>query len=254
MNHNALRPNIKKRSILEEIEKLPAEPLSPKKTEKPKPKTETETTSNKEFWTIPKVLYNNQVHVIDLSKSLLLDGEAHTQEEWSQHYNQSKPSDEFHTPDFPLLYSTIKTLKSAGFEEARQFLQEKARAHWLTTLTRIKYTPKGLDEIIHNYNTPDIYTKQVDFITPDEWIKETSNPSSYQALLDTTDSAQEINDLFYWLNQTNTRSWKVNSKPVNPTERVAWLNANSDRVNLSCYGVPANRNLSLGVRFSRAKN
>jgi hypothetical protein len=254
MNYNTLRPIIKKQSILEELEKLPAEPLSPKKTEKPKPKTETETTSNNEFWTIPNVPYKNQVYVIDLSKSLLLDGEAHTQEQWSQHYNQSKPSGGFHTPDFPLLYSTIKALKSTGFEEARQFLQKQARAHWLTTLTRIKYTSKGLDEIIHNYNTPDTYTKQVDFITPDELIVSTNKPNSYQALLGTTDSVQEINDLFHWLNQTNTYSWKVNSKPENPTERVAGLNANSGRVSLSCDWYPTIQIRSLGVRFSRAKN
>ena len=254
-----LKPRIEKGDILKAIEKLPNKQRT--STSKRKEETPAEPvvtlptspiTSQGEFWTIPNVVYRGRTEPYDLSKTLLSNGVAKTQDEWAQHYEIAKPRGEFHAMDFPLFYGILKSLKEQNAEEARKFLQEQARAKWLMTITRIRYAPIGLDEIMHNYKTKDQYKKQVDFITPDELIKNTKKPESYQALLDTQDSVKQINSVFKWLNKTDTYAWKINEKPDNLIETVARFVADSGWAYLGCDWDPDIAFASLGVR--RAKN
>jgi len=210
-------------------------------------------------WHIDDILYRDEHYTADLSKVLLHSGAEHTQDEWITRYEKAIDDCEFYTPDFPALYGIIKALytarddisQAAQIAEAQEFLKNTSREMWLMTLTRISYHPAGKDLIIHNFGTRNRYEKSVDFITLNEWIKNTSKPASYQALLDTQDSVQEINSVFFWLNGTNAHSWKVNSKPDNVIERVAEFGTNPDKVNLDCGRVPAGSGSSLWVRLHK---
>jgi hypothetical protein len=221
---------------------------------------ETRITSAQDFWQIEGVQYRNGIYAVGLGKALLDNGSAHTQGEWSAHYQTAKPKNEFHTPDYPLFYAILKSLykirndsaNAKHVNEAQQFLRDTSRAKWLMTLTRIAYQPQGDDVIIHNHGTSDRYERRVDFITPDENITQTQKPASYQALLDTQDSVQEINNVFRWLNDTDAFAFKVNTKPANVVERIAGFYASSGRADLYCGRNPANAGSSLGV-FACAK-
>jgi hypothetical protein len=221
----------------------------------PSPQTPAIITPNSRYWTLENVQYKGQNCTVDLARELLDNGNAHTQDEWASIYGTSKSQGEFYTPDYPTFYGILKAIEGANLEEARQFIKDTSRANWLMTLTRIVYQPAGKDDlIIHNYGTSDKWDRSVDFITPDEWIKETKKPKSYQTLLDTSDSIQDINSLFKWLNGTDTKAWKLNSKPKSIDERVARFYAYSDGSVLYCGGNSTYANASLGVRLARAKN
>jgi len=211
--------------------------------------------STPEFWAISGVQYRGGVHDVLLAKSLLDGGSKKTQDNWARLYSPAKDKGEFYTPDYPIFYGLLKALynakddttKSTEIAEAQKFLKDTSRAKWLMTLTRIAYQPSDKDRVIHNFGTDDKYEEQVDFITPDEWIKDTSNPASYRALLGTEDNVQEINNVFQWLNGTNTYAWKVNSRPSSVDERVAGFYADSVRAFLSCDWGPSYTDSSLGV-------
>ena len=216
-------------------------------------------TSHGAHWHIDDMLYRGENYTADLRKCLLGDGAEHTQDVWAARYERVIDNNDFYTPDFPALYGIVKALytarddakQSSQIAKARKFLKNISRTRYLMTLTRVAYQPTDKDIIIHNYGTRARYENKVDFITPSERIKETSKPASYQALLDTQDSVQEINSVFNWLNGNNAYSWKVNPRPSDVDERVARFGAGSDRSVLSCNWNPTSSDSSLGVRIHK---
>jgi hypothetical protein len=210
--------------------------------------------NNAECWSIDGVSYRGNFYVADLGKKLLEDGAKHTQDEWVKRAEEAMPKGGLYTPDYPLFYGIVKAVKTAGLEDVRTFLRETSRAHWLMTLTRIQYNPKGTDTIIHHYGTKDVYQASADFRGKDDLIKNTSCVKAYQALLGTTDSITEINNLFQWLNDTDTYIYRVNTRPKKTMdERVAGFVAGSDGAFLGCFRLPSGSVSGLGVRL-RKKN
>ena len=103
------------------------------------------------------------------------------------------------------------------------------------TLTRIQYNPQGEDIVIHNYKQPSQYELPVHFIGPDGAILSANHAEKpMQALLDTNQSLQEVNEAFRWLMDVDAYLWRLNSKPQQTDERVAWFFAGSSRVVLVC--------------------
>ena len=209
--------------------------------------------STDNYWTITNVNYRNPTDAYQLSKQLL---PSKTQDQHAQHAKQAIASNNFYTPDFPLLYNIIETTHNLRddsthkdtAEEIRQQLQKWVRAKWLTTLTRIQYTPTGKDKIIHNHGLDDQYEIEQNFIGKNGQIPANSPEQLYKDLLGTKSSVQKISEVIQWLNQTPTYIWRLNSKPKKLTERVAGFVANSDRANFDCSRGPGSRNGSLGVR------
>ena len=226
--------------------------------------------SNADAWSISGVEYRNGVYTVDLAKSLLDGRNSRQQAEWIDYSQEAIAKGEFYTPDYPLFYGIVRALfrakdepaKLQEAEEAKKFLQDTSRARWLMTLTRIKYQPQvnllkraiyGVEDIIvHNYGMSDSYEEKTNFIGADGFIKDVASPASCKALLG-TDNITEINNLAHWLNETDAYLWRVNSKPENVDERVAWLSAYSGWVVLGCGGSLSGAVASLGVRPSRAK-
>ena len=134
-------------------------------------------------------------------------------------------------------------------------MKAKARTTWLTTLTRVQYTPTGLDTVIHNYGLPNAVSEKINFVGPDRFIDDKKDRKVCKALLGTDDVA-EINRVYQWLNGTNACLWRKNRKPQHQVDRVARFVAYSVGADLGCDGDPDSRNSSLGVRFASddAKN
>jgi len=209
-----------------------------------------------DFWSIPNVLYRGKSHTVELYSGGVL--EARTPDEWAKHYGSAKPAGEFHAPDFPLFYGVLKALynskddssKKVEVEEAKNFLRQSSRNNWLTTLTRIKHNPKGMDEVIHNYGTSDSYKNKVKFIGPDGEITAVDGGRACKVLLGTSDDVQKIGSIYQWLNDTPTYIWRVNNKLSSVDDRVAWFYAYSDRACLDCGWDPSDSGASLGVRLA----
>ena len=206
------------------------------------------------FWVIPEVNNRDQAHTVQLSKKLLGNGNAKTQDEWAEYSRITKQINSFYTADFPLYNSLFTALfnrrNEKGTEEIRKFLKENFEKHWLTTLTRIKYAPKGLDEVIHNYNMPDQYIIIEDIISPDGYLNNigTNSQPALNAVLGGQNTA-ETDDVYKWITGKDAYISRLNQKPEKTEERVAWFGAISVRADLSCSGDPSVSNSSLGVRL-----
>ncbi|MFA5174467.1 MAG: hypothetical protein WC438_04775 [Candidatus Pacearchaeota archaeon] len=213
-----------------------------------------------DYWTIPNVSYRNGIHTFDLSKTLLENGQAKTQEQWAEYRKIAQPKAEFYTGDMPLYHAVFTALfeqkDNPQFkqiaEEARQFIQNSMRQKCPITLTRIAYQPRGKDKIIHNYKTNEQYELEEKIIGPDRLI-ESGDCLALKSLLGNGD-INKINSVYQWINQTNAYLWRLNEKPKNVDERVARFNALSDGVDLDCYGVPEDADASLGVRVRPQAN
>ncbi|MFA5174463.1 MAG: hypothetical protein WC438_04755 [Candidatus Pacearchaeota archaeon] len=208
-----------------------------------------------DYWTIPNVSYRNGIHTFDLSKTLLENGQAKTQEQWAEYRKIAQPKAEFYTGDMPLYHAVFTALfeqkDNPQFkqiaEEARQFIQNSMRQKCPITLTRIAYQPRGKDKIIHNYKTNEQYELEEKIIGPDRLI-ESGDCLALKSLLGNGD-INKINSVYQWINQTNAYLWRLNEKPKNVDERVARFDASSGGVNLYCYWGPEYADASLGVRL-----
>ncbi len=216
--------------------------------------------SSADFWSISGVQYRNGVYTVDVMKSLLDSGNAKKQDDWVALYDAARDKNEFHIPDYPLLYGVIRSLYSlrddavqeAEVTEAHKFLKDTSRAKWLMTSTCIKYQSSEDDLIVHNYGTRDAYEERAAFMGVDKKIEASDSAALYQKLLGTSDETSGVLDVFKWLNGTDTYIYRVNARPATVDERVAGFGADSVWVGLGCYGVPANSGAGLGVRLSRA--
>ena len=215
--------------------------------------------TNAEFWTIPNVSYRGISTSVEVLKSLLDNKKCRTQDDWASYSEQARTNGDFYVPDYPLFYATLEKMfdlrdsidYKQQVEEMRTTLQSLSRANWLMTLTRVQYSPKGKDNIIHNYGLGDKYELQESFVGEDGELPAKSSENVYQSFLGTGNSVNKIKDVFQWLNETPTYIWRLNSKPKQLDERVARFGANSGRAYLYCNGGPTSTDSSLGVRAIR---
>ena len=211
-----------------------------------------------DFWRLNNVKNQNGLyHVIDLSKTLL---PVRTQEEHAKHAIEAKKQGDFHLADFSLDHSifTFSYLNKDNpdykekIEEARLFLKNAMYGNFLTSLTRIRYNPKGKDTIIHNYMQEDQHGADIDFTGKDGYIiqEEIKAEKPLQALLQTDQSVKEINSVYRWINNTDAYIWRLNQKPKSIDERVARFRVGSDGVGLYCGRNPQYSDSGLGVRYA----
>ncbi|MBS3146254.1 hypothetical protein J4471_01005 [Candidatus Woesearchaeota archaeon] len=210
-------------------------------------------------WRVNGVVYRNGIYTVDLLKVLLSHRTSRVQDQWSEYSRNAISNAQFYVGDFPLYYSLFTSLfknKDSEYkheiEQAKLFIKESMFKYWLSTLTRIAYTPSGKDRVIHNHGLPDQYEVQEEIRGPDEWVKNASDKRAYKAILDSEDTA-EIQAVFNWITEKDAYLWRVNTKPKKIDERVAGFVANSGGADLGCYGNPEYSNPSLGVRRAKIK-
>jgi hypothetical protein len=206
--------------------------------------------ANSDFWKIPGVNDRGKIGTYGLSKTLLDNGSSKTQDEWASYSEQAKQRQDFYLGDMPLYHSISTALfkqpESQNREEARVFIQKNMREKYLMTLTRVAYQPKGKDKIIHNFGISEQYLLD-ELIVGEDRVIETKDSKALTVLLGTGDIS-EINSVYQWLNQTNAYIWRLNNKPKQVDERVAWFDAGSGGAGLDCGGGPADTGAGLGVR------
>ena len=251
------------RDLIKHLEWVPGSQLPPPRAPPSPPGSGAQVLSNPivslgDYWSIDNVVYKGELYIADLSKSLLDGGNAHKQDEWASFSRESKERGEFYMGNMPLNHAVFRAAYltkdnpecKQDTEDIRAFLKQQFRSKYPLTLTRVIYSSSGNDRIIHDYGLPDADTIDCSMMGPDEWVKDSPTPDIYQHLVGSSD-INEIHAIYNWINDTNVRLYRVNSKPSNTDERVARFGADSGRAGLYCYGDPSVTNSGLGVRLRK---
>lgn len=223
-----------------------------------KPKAENSIVINStDYWTITGVNYRGKNRNYHLAKQLLPAG---TQDEHAQNSLASKTSGGFYTADSQLHFALFEALHNArtqpDSEQARQFIQQKMRTNWLTTLTRIGYNPSGKDKITYNYKMLDEYSLMGNIVGENGFMKDVSDREYLECLLG-TQYLKKINRIFEYINGTeeSLSIWstdgyigRINNKPSSIDERVVGFDAVTGKVFLDCSGYPSFSVPCFGVR------
>ena len=215
----------------------------------------------KDYWRIHNVEYNGETASYELAKTLLLEGERRSQEQWADYSLNARERGEFYTPDFPLLHGLIRAVylqreestRTKETQEIKEFFKDNM-GKWLMTLTRVRNSSKGqtVDEVIHNYKQGQKYGERIvkeEIVGKDREIVK-ADSRALNTLIGNGD-VNEIKDIYKWVNNTPTYIWRINSREDNLIESVARVDADSDRAGLDCYGGASYVGASIGVR--RAK-
>jgi len=202
-----------------------------------------------DFWTISGINYRGNTLTADLSKKLL---PARTQEQHAEHRNSAREND-FVTMDMPFyiamfdaLFEQKDALEYSG--QTRDFIQRAMRQTFPNTLTRIAYSSRGKDTVTHNYGTKDSYQVTANVIGKDRVIGR-GDREAIGAVTGTKD-IRRLHQIFNYLNGTDLSIYRLNEKPQDLTECVAWLFAYPDYAWVYCIRLPDVADASLGVRVN----
>ena len=149
-------------------------------------------------------------------------------------------------------FNKKNTIAAFQFSEtAREIINSSGKAVSIRQL--MKDNPKGKkDLIIHDYKQPEQRVIKLDSIVgPGGYIidKNAKNVvKPLQALLETKQGLQEINDIYKWLTGVNTYLFRVNQTLDTSLESVAGFDADSYGAILNCGRDPSDSNSGLGVR------
>ncbi len=219
-------------------------------------------TKTDKHFCITGIPLENKTHTYDFDRKYD-PGITHTQEEWGKLKDKALPKGEFYAGTAPEYYAILKALhkskNNAQFkliiEEARTYLQDvlKQQNPYIITLSRAKYNPAGLDEIVHDFGTKEEQPpKPAKLAGPNGYItdKKTKAQDFAQAVLGTTDTVEQINEVFKWVTGKETYSWRI-SQPQNQQDRVVALGVGSNVFDIVTSDGISNDGPALGVR--RAK-
>ncbi|KHO53140.1 MAG: hypothetical protein QT05_C0008G0024 [archaeon GW2011_AR13] len=127
----------------------------------------------------------------------------------------------------------------------------------LNTTTTIQYnkqsiffSSRNVDEIIHNYNLPNVDNIPQKFIGPNEFVKDSNEIDLYGNLLGSKD-VNEINTVFNWITGKDLKMLRLNYKGIFGILKIVSLVSSNDYSILNCNGDYSNKsNVSLLVRLS----
>ena len=177
-------------------------------------------------YVISPIVYRDGLYQVSLSKKLLDNGAERVQEDWVSYLAPT----EWRLASGPLamalytsLYMERQGTHKATISKIQRMLRKDHRDEWMMTGTRIKYMPKGLDEVIHEYGTPEAYSVNLKMVGPDEWVTPTSGfEDSIEALLGTRDLAL-VQQVSSWASGKKPYLWRVNERPKKLDERALVL-------------------------------
>ena len=250
--------------VLERMLKF-AKDYKPSKEDVEEPLNTTTTTSSglegkiitsDDYWTIQNVNYQGEIQNVDLSKKISI---LRNFNDMIEKIKKTK-ADDFITVSMRDTYSLFKAVyesKDKSKEEIRSFLKKKMKDSQLNTTTTIQYnkqsiffSSRNVDEIIHNYNLPNVDNIPQKFIGPNEFVKDSNEIDLYGNLLGSKD-VNEINTVFNWITGKDLKMLRLNYKGIFGILKIVSLVSSNDYQILNCNGDYSNKsNVSLLVRLS----
>lgn len=179
-------------------------------------------------------------------KSPLDNGALHNYNYW---FNPSSlpiniaPMYPIHAVSMPLHYDLFRALyKNADgnfrnkIEEIRQFVSKELKDNWVSTLTRIDYSPKPQEDSINHTYTVSGHEKQQnrDIEGIDCLIDGTCGISALRACeaLLGTPNTKEINAVFKWLTGCEPRLQTYPAKPGQPVSSYLIMHTEKDKLRI----------------------
>ena len=211
---------------------------------------------------ISGVSLDGKLQKYDLAKELLEKGKNKTQDEWVVYTKKAFGSGGFGVGSAPLYHAIFSTLYNnrddekykAGVEKIRAFLKKVFNSAWLSTLSRVVYTPVGKDYVIHDKGLDSESKPVKEIITgPSGYIKDCPALAPVCNALLGNNNITHINEVYQWISDKDTYLWRLNSKLKKNFEQVVVLGVYYGRG----FGFDADNSANgrwpaLGVR--RAKN
>lgn len=207
------------------------------------------------------VLYRDFLHVVELKKGLLDDGQLYTQDEWVDNSRKALKKNGFVVGSAPLYHALFKTLYRKRNDTRYHDLVEKVRvqlqtvfAHkWVCTLSSVTYMPVGrLDVVTHDVGMPDKYTVHADVVGPQGPLEPQKQTREACKALLLDDNLTEINDVYHWISGEPLYLWRMDHKPSEVKERVVALGG--DRFVLGAIDYFDDYRPALGVRSKKFFN
>ena len=186
------------------------------------------------FFKITGVKYRGENCTYELYDNLTNPMSPHKLAEF---YETQKQKGNPYPMDSILTFSILESAVNSGDDDLKNSLHKKLRENWINSLSRIIYNPSGIDEIIHNFETSDVYSLKGKIVGPEDYI-ENLEDTNYLKLILGTENVKEINEISNGINKTPFYVWRFNSKPSEKQERMVVFGAFSDWFYLDCGRFP----------------
>ncbi|MBI5391136.1 hypothetical protein HZB02_06630, partial [Candidatus Woesearchaeota archaeon] len=125
------------------------------------------------------------------------------------------------------LYANRNGTSKAVVEQARVHLAAVFAVSnpYIMTLTRAVYNPGGLDDVITDYGLLSRKQQQLTLVGSNGYIKAaaTQADDAVHALLETSDSMSDVNDIFRWVMGKDAHLYRINNTPSSKQERLVVL-------------------------------
>ena len=187
------------------------------------------------YWTLPEVNYRGEIQTWNIFREMTPEMNI---SQLSELYTTEKLKGNPHPASVDLAFSIFRRgfeLREESPDEAED-LRESFKTglkRYPNTLSMVTYNSSGDDEITHNLGTLNEYKLKGKIVGQDGLIENLPDTNFLEIILGTKNTS-EINDVFKWINSTDSYVYRINAKHSKKTERVVRFNANSDWVFLDC--------------------
>lgn len=175
-------------------------------------------------------LHNYQLHnlrmprgpvSLELSTSLLDNGEYHNQAGWQEALQES-PWRLITGPEYwSLMENLFENQGDEHVETVRKLLAGDFKQHWMMTGTQIIYTPDGLDRVVHGIDQANPPVVEANITGQDGYLEDHMRAAT-EALLG-ADDIDKVKEVYGWLNNRKPYLWRLNKKPAQETKRALGL-------------------------------
>ena len=193
------------------------------------------------FYGVPLIGQNNEEQVFRVTRGLLFDGEALTQEEYVQRL-QGTEEVLGTVPEYLSLCAFLARFKDHAVpeqkklgKESKSWLRDLFQEYWLMTGTKAVFYPNGSGDVMQGVGRDDASTVSVPaLVGPHVLVNHMGNPNeTIEAICGTGDTTL-VQQSFKDISGKDSYLWRVNQNPPQQEERAVLLGGN-----VSYFGVNA---------------
>ena len=197
------------------------------------------------------ISYKDSLYHVEWFKDLLDNGKSHTQQDWIT-MQKNHEFGEKTIPDAPLYNATMLGLysaKSFGIaKKVKTMFNFFFNDYYLTTSSKIIYSPLCLDKIVHSIGTDSEYEVEVDIAGESMFVNGKSQCEEAVKAIFGTDDLDGIKKVYKWLSGYEPYLLRLKNKPSKIIELCVVLGiCNGVRFSLYVNDYSSNRGPALGV-------